>query len=151
MNLDVCKRILKYAGILMIVGAVLTIILGVASVMFGASSTAMPEAAADEEMQKGIAALLVGGAFIFISGIVDLIAGIISVKASGDSKYAKAAFIFSIISLISACAYAYRSFTTPGATVSAYIEPIASVVLSILVCYAAYLLMKDYKEKTIAE
>ena len=141
-SIDTCKKILKYAGIVMIVMALLTIALGVAATFFGVSAPGAQEGAIDENTAKGIAALLFGGASLIISGLIDLAAGIVSVKASSEAKFAKPAWIFSIISLLTSCFSAYKIFTRTSCTAGDIASAVISILLSILVCYAAYMLKK---------
>lgn len=142
-SIDMCKKILKYAGIIVMVLALLTIGLGVASTFFGANFPNLQSGAElDEEAAKGVMALLFGGVSLIVSGIIDLITGFVSFKASKEAKFAKPAWILSIFSLLTSCFNAYKIIKTSGITASSIASAVVSVLISLLICYAAYRLNK---------
>ena len=136
MTLDRAKTILKYCGIVIAVGAILTTALGLFLAFGGGyASTNMPEAQTNPEMQKGTLAIMIGGILMAISGIIHLLQGIFSVKASNDSKFGKNAYLFGILGLVATVASALASPVTldpafsPGLTVTVTV-PAASLVFA---------------------
>lgn len=146
MTLERAKTILKYCGIVIAVGAILTTALGLFLAFGGGyASTNMPEAQTDPEMQKGTLAIMIGGILMAISGIIHLLQGIFSVKASNDSKFGKKAYLFGILGLVATVASAISQFTAPNQTnkLSTVVGLIGGIVVSVAMVFAAKAVKED--------
>ncbi len=138
MELSTAKKILKVAGILSIVGGILVLILGLLAVFgSGYAAVEMPEAQTDPEYQTAAGVLLLGSVALVLSGIFTLIQGGVSVAASKNGKYATAALVFAVLSLISTLYNNIKNFSQQGVTGSSIVSLIIAVAISALICYAA--------------
>lgn len=95
------QTLLKVTGILMIIGAVLSIIISLLGVIGGAAVTSMSSVADDAETAVAATGLGVAVIIIFvialIAGIFQLVAGILGVKKSGVPNSAKPCLIIGVI------------------------------------------------------
>ncbi len=136
MSLETSKTVLKISGILTVIAAVLALIGGIALFGFGTMAAADQEFQAMEGAAEGLAgAYLIGFVFI-LSGIVSLIEGVISIKASKNTKYGTAAFIFAILGLLGAISSVVSSVKSSGSGTS-FISAVISIGLSVLILIAA--------------
>ena len=105
MSMDNAKSTLKILGILCIILGVLGILGGIGILVGGSflsgelfsSAVNTAEDAAAATAVTGL--LLVGGVVALVSGIIDLLEGIFSVRASNDFSKIQPAYIFAIIGL----------------------------------------------------
>ena len=102
-NIDNAKSTLKILGILCIILGVLGILGGIALVaggsliggeLFSAGVTSAEEAPAAGALTSLV---FIAGIIALVSGIIDLLEGIFSVRASKDFSKIQPAYIFSII------------------------------------------------------
>lgn len=94
------RKMLKFFGVLDIIFGILGLIFGIIVAATGGIGAAAPETAADTSLQMGVAALLVIGIFLIIAGLIDLIVGILSVRASNNPKKIGPVWMLALISLI---------------------------------------------------
>lgn len=148
MSLDNAKGTLKILGILCIILGVLGIIVGL--VLFASGSVIGAElfsgtfTSAEEATAAGALTAIVyfGGFLALISGIIDLLQGIFSVRASNDFSKIQPAYVFSIIGLalaiISLILEIVNGVTSGGAfDLTPIIHDICGIVFSGCILYAA--------------
>ena len=144
MSLETSRKILKISGILCLIGAALAILGGIVTIATGGMGTALPEMQTDDTVQKGVAALVGLGIATIISGIISLVEGIVSIRASKDNKYGKAAWIFAMISMLIALGRAGTEVKASGFNASSVLEFVFTLVISGLVYTAALNVKKAY-------
>ena len=137
MSIDTSQKILKVVGILCILSGIIGIIIGilgfVGSGIIGAG-IATEAVEATEEVGQAFGFAFVLGIFGVVSGVVDLLEGIFSVRAANDSAKIMPAWVFAVLGLIFAAISLVGSF---GGDVSKIISGVLSVVLSLIVFIAA--------------
>ncbi|MBR2742150.1 MAG: hypothetical protein IKD89_01010 [Clostridia bacterium] len=94
------RKMLKFFGVLDIIFGILGLIFGIMIAGTGGIGAMVPETATDTSLQTGVAVLLVLGIFLIIAGIIDLIVGILSVRASNNPKKIMPVWVLALISLI---------------------------------------------------
>ena len=147
MNIKTSKKILKVAGTLTLIGAIITIAMAVFSMVLGGVGATMPEVNTDKEFGDGVAFLLVYGFFEVISGVISLIEGVVSRRAAKDGKHATAALVFAVLSMISSISSSIDLVKKEGMTVPNIIAVVIGVALSLLIMLAAFAVRKDAKER----
>ena len=145
MNLETSRKILKIFGIIGIVLAVLSFIVSILSMVGGGVAAVQPEVTENEELAVGAAALMLAGVFGIISAIINLIEGIVSVKASKDNKFGTAAFVFAILGLIGSCVNGITSITNGGLDGASIVGVLLGIALSVLILLSANRVRVAYK------
>lgn len=142
MRIDSAKTTLKVLGIIAIIFGVLGIIASIGLIagteMVGKdlfTSSVMNQAGV-EDAATAVGIVMVLGAIMLISALVDLLLGIFSVRASNDFNKIMPAYVLSIISLIMSVATMIISFAG-GSVLSAILDSIASIVFSAVIFIAA--------------
>ena len=148
MELSTAKKILKFAGILSIIEGVFVLLLGILAVAgSGYAAQNMPEMQTNPDYQTAAGVMIVGSIALIIGGIFTIVQGGFSVAASKNGKHAMTALVFSIITLLSGIYNGVKGFTSAGgATSSTVISLVLSIVISMLICFAANTVRVAYKE-----
>ena len=147
MELSTAKKILKIAGILSIISGIFVLIIGILGAFgSGYASTNMPEMQTDPEYQTAAGFMILGSIVLIISGIFSIVEGGFSIAASKNGKYAMTAFVLSIITLISNVYSGIKNFTSSGVTTSNVFSLIISIIISLMICFAANTIKVAYKE-----
>ena len=146
MKFETGKKILKISGTLMIIGAVISILLAVLSLVMGGAGTQMPDVETNEEFAKGVVALLGTGVAGLISGLYSLVEGIVSRAAAKDGKHVKAAEIFATVGVINAVFSAYADFKKSGLNTTTIVSAAVLLCLTLLVLFAAKAVRKGTEE-----
>ena len=147
MSLNASRKILKISGILCLIAAAISIVGGSITITTGGMGAALPEMQTDSTVQKGVAALLGVGIATVISGIISLVEGVVSVRASKDNKYGKAAWIFAMISFLVAIGRAGTDLKNNGMNASGILTFVFTFVIGGLVYTAALKVKKAYDEE----
>lgn len=142
MNFETSKKILRVCGILILIGSVLEVVSGIFSMFLGGAAAQAPELASDQEIQGGIAALLLGGGSELVSGIIGTIEGYVCYCAGKDGTYTNAAYIFAILGLISAGLSLASLFVR---NIFAW-QTIVSGVLSFLLSFMLFMAAKKVRD-----
>ena len=133
MEKSTSQKIIKVLGILSIIGAVLCLV-GAAG-MFGVGGIgALSVDPEDSEMATGVVALFLGGFLLLISGLLELLQGIFSLRAAKDATKAQPLWVISVISLILSVISLISSFGKGGQEV---FSAIFSVIVSAVILYLA--------------
>ena len=99
MERSTSQKIIRILGILIVIGAVLCFIGGIALLgLGGIGATVVQET--EKEAVLGVGVALVIGVILIVSGIVDLIEGIFALRASNDATKARPLWIISLIAVI---------------------------------------------------
>ena len=139
---------MKISGILCFIAAAVSIVGGIVVISTGGLGAALPEMQTDDTVQKGVVALFGVGIATVISGIISLVEGIVSVRASKDNKYGKAAWIFAMISFLIAIGRAGTEVRASGFSASTVLTFVFTLIIAGLVYTAALNVKKAYdKEK----
>ena len=137
MSLDTSKKILKIAGIITIIAGAVLLLSGLLMVL-GLSQVTEEEAAANVDMVGGGILLTV---IIIASAVFSLLEGIFSVRASNDTSKIMPAWIFAIISSVSALISVFTTMTN-GSGASSILSAIVTLALNLLIFYAANTIKK---------
>ena len=135
MNIETSKKILKIAGILSIIGGVISILVGILATAGGGILAGIGEA---EDQGEGAMVAIVG-VIVLIAGIISLIEGIFSTRAAKDTSKIKPAWIFAIIGLVSN-GISFVSGIVQGGSAG---TGIVSVAFSVLIFIAANSIKKE--------
>jgi len=136
MSLETSKKVLKISGILTVIFAVLAIIAGIALLGFGSVIAVDEEIQAMEGAAEGVFGAYLIGILCLVSGTISLIEGVVSVKASKNTKYGTAAFIFAIFGLLGSISSVITSFKNNG-NASGFVSAFLTIALSVLILVAA--------------
>lgn len=142
-DLDTAGKTLKILGILSIISGVLGIIMGALSFAGSgmiAGGMATPGTIDPSEMDTAAAAtgmLLFVGAMLVISGIITLLLGIFSVRASNDYSKIGPAYVFAIINLALTIITIVANLVVSGIDLSSLFSNFVSIVLSGAIFWAA--------------
>ena len=137
MTVEGSSKILKIFGILGIIGAILSLIVGAIMLFAGPLVVATGEEGTEE---MGVLAFVVG-IIMIISGIISLIEGICSVRAAKDNSKIGPAWFFAILGLV----MGVISLGTTLANGGSIAGSIPSILFSILIFMAANTIKKDQK------
>ena len=140
MNLENDRKILKITGIISIIGAVLTCIIGILNligVFAGGESAAVVGM-----IQKKAMKYIILGIVTIISAICYLVQGIASIKASKQNKYGTKAIIWAIISMMISICRAWSEIRCYEWT----IPTITGLVITISIVGLIYFEAKKVKE-----
>ena len=150
MKLTTAQKVLKIVGIITIIGAILVILLGVLATT-GIGNAVEQNAAAldDAEVSTGAGLMMLGGIALIVGGFFDFVTGILSVMTSKNGKYAKVTLILTIISVVYSIVNSVASYTKSGFTTSNVITLIVEIVLSVLLCVAANTVKVAFEEGRI--
>lgn len=150
MKLTTAQKVLKIVGIITIIGAILVILLGVLATT-GIGNAVEQNAAAldDAEVSTGAGLMMLGGIALIVGGFFDFVTGILSVMTSKNGKYAKVTLILTIISVVYSIVNSVASYTKSGFTTSNVIMLIVEIVLSVLLCVAANTVKVAFEEGRI--
>lgn len=147
MSLMTSRKVLKVSGILCFIAAAVSIAAGIMMVATGGMGAALPEMQMDGNVQNGVAALKGVGIATVISGVISLVEGVVSVRASKDNKYGKAAWIFAMFSFLVAIGRAGTELKTNGMNASGILTFLFTLVIAGLVYTAALNVKKAYDEE----
>lgn len=142
MNLNTSKMILKVFGIISIIFGILGIVAGIMAVAGGAiigAGAAAGEIAADSKLAGGVALLGFGGLLVIVGSVIELLSGVLSVKASNDISKIMPAWVFALIGTITSIISVVSMFmqkTQPVKT-SNLVGAIVGVCTSVLIFVAA--------------
>ena len=150
MKLGTSKTILKVAGILTIIGAVLTLGFGAFTLVGGSISASLPEIQSDAQLFEGAGILMILGLATILSGIFSLVDGIVSVKASKNFKFGKAAWIFAILGLVASVGRAAAMIKSSSWDISTVIGCIIGLAMAGIICTAANKVRVAYKAGIVA-
>ena len=147
MSLSIAKKILKIVGVLTIIGAVISIIVG-ASSLFGSgiAFNNIVDVQVDEDLQKGVALLFFIGLTIIILALFNVVQGILSLMASKNNKYASLAWLLSIIYLVfitGSCMILLFQDSLDGKII---LGSLISIAISACTCYSANIVKKAYED-----
>ncbi|MBR0419201.1 MAG: hypothetical protein IJI66_08530 [Erysipelotrichaceae bacterium] len=150
MKLTTAQKVLKIVGIITIIGAILVILLGVLATT-GIGNAVEQNAAAldDAEVSTGAGLMMLGGIALIVGGFFDFVTGILSVMTSKNGKYAKVTLILTIISVVYSIVNSVANYTKSGFTTSNVIMLIVEIVLSVLLCVAANTVKVAFEEGRI--
>ncbi len=150
MKLTTAQKVLKIVGIITIIGAILVILLGVLATT-GIGNAVEQNAAAldDAEVSTGAGLMMLGGIALIVGGLFDFVTGVLSVMASKNGKYAKVTLILTIISVVYSIVNSVASYTKSGFTTSNVVMLIVEIVLSVLLCVAANTVKVAFEEGRI--
>ena len=150
MKLTTAQKVLKIVGIITIIGAILVILLGVlATTGIGNAVEQNSAALEDAEVSTGAGLMMLGSIALIVGGIFDFVTGILSVMTSKNGKYAKVTLILTIISVVYSIVTSVASYTKSGFTTSNVIMLIVEIVLSVLLCVAANTVKVAFEEGRI--
>ena len=150
MKLTTAQKVLKIVGIITIIGAILVILLGVlATTGIGNAVEQNSAALEDAEVSTGAGLMMLGSIALIVGGIFDFVTGILSVMTSKNGKYAKVTLILTIISVVYSIVNSVASYTKSGFTTSNVIMLIVEIVLSVLLCVAANTVKVAFEEGRI--
>lgn len=150
MKLTTAQKVLKIVGIITIIGAILVILLGVlATTGIGNAVEQNSAALEDAEVSTGAGLMMLGGIALIVGGFFDFVTGILSVMTSKNGKYAKVTLILTIISVVYSIVNSVASYTKSGFTTSNVITLIVEIVLSVLLCVAANTVKVAFEEGRI--
>ena len=150
MKLTTAQKVLKIVGIIIIIGAILVILLGVlATTGIGNAVEQNSAALEDAEVSTGAGLMMLGGIALIVGGFFDFVTGILSVMTSKNGKYAKVTLILTIISVVYSIVNSVASYTKSGFTTSNVITLIVEIVLSVLLCVAANTVKVAFEEGRI--
>ena len=150
MKLTTAQKVLKIVGIITIIGAILVILLGVlATTGIGNAVEQNSAALEDAEVSTGAGLMMLGSIALIVGGIFDFVTGILSVMTSKNGKYAKVTLILTIISVVYSIVNSVASYTKSGFTTSNVITLIVEIVLSVLLCVAANTVKVAFEEGRI--
>jgi len=124
-------------GILCILSGIIGIVIGILGFVGGGilgAGIANEAVEATEEVGQALGFAFIMGIFGLVSGVVDLLEGIFSVRAANDSEKVMPAWVFALLGLIFAVISLVGSF---GGNVSGIVSGILSVVLSLIIFIAA--------------
>ncbi len=149
MNLDTSKKILKIIGILTMIGASLTILLGIVAFMGIHAGVADPMIENDIGVEEGIGMMTLGGILFLALGVINLISGIVAFLAGSKAtkNLAAAAMLFEALSSIGAIANLFQA----GQTRSQIISGVLNILINVWAVYAAYIVRKNAVEKETEE
>ncbi len=145
MKFETGKKILKINGTLLIIGAIITILLGIFSFVLGGAGTQMPDVTEDPKLVEGVAALIFSGIGAIISGICSLVEGIFSRLTGKNGRFATVTLIFAILGVINAAAASYNEFSKSGLSTTTIISASVLCVLSVVIFLAAIAVKKGLK------
>ena len=92
---------------------------------------------------------MLGGIALIVGGFFDFVTGILSVMTSKNGKYAKVTLILTIISVVYSIVNSVANYTKSGFTTSNVIMLIVEIVLSVLLCVAANTVKVAFEEGRI--
>ncbi len=137
MNLETRKKVLKVVGILCIISGIIGIVFGILGFVGGGfigAGIANESLESTEEAGQALGFAFILGIVGLVSGCVDLLEGIFSLRAAKDSEKIMPAWIFALIGLVFAVVSLVGSFS---GNVSGIISGVLSVALSLIVFLAA--------------
>ncbi len=150
MKLTTAQKVLKIVGIITIIGAILVILLGVlATTGIGNAVEQNSAALEDAEVSTGAGLMMLGGIALIVGGLFDFVTGVLSVMTSKNGKYAKVTLILTIISVVYSIVNSVASYTKSGFTTSNVVMLIVEIVLSVLLCVAANTVKVAFEEGRI--
>ena len=142
MNTDTAKKILKVLGILTIIFAVFELLSAIAMVGCGSllgSATSVEGVTVDDAAAVAATSglITVFGFVVLIEGVIELLLGIFSVRASNDFSKIGPAYTLSIVGLALSVIGLIMTFVNGGFTASDIISGLVGIVFSGLLFYAA--------------
>lgn len=141
MNFETGKRILRIAGILTIISAVLTLLFAIAGIAAGGAAVSNPGIEADPELQQNVGLAIAGSIILLLAAALGLVEGIVCYRAgkSGKKRAATVAMFLAVLSTIMYIANQLRS-APQGTNI---VSVIINIVLNVLVIYAAYVVRQN--------
>ncbi len=138
MTLEQARKILKVAGIITIIGAIISLIMGIL-VVYGSGDVALtdPEVKTDADYQEMVGYFIISGIALGIAGVCSLIEGVFSILASKNGKYGKICWIFSIISVVTSLYHGIANLFKGEFKWSNLLSLLVSLALNALVLVAA--------------
>ena len=138
MALEQARKILKVIGIITIIGAVISLVMGIL-VAFGAGDVALtdPEVQTEADYQEIVGYFIISGIALAIAGGCSLNEGGFSILASKNGKYGKICWIFSIISLVTSLYNGITNLFKGEFKLSNVVSLLVSLALNVLVLVAA--------------
>ena len=138
MSLDTAKKILKVAGIIMIIGGLVSIVMGISiSFIGGYAGAEMPEAQTNPDYQKAALVMMGGGLFTAFAGIASIVEGIVAIMASKNNRYGTAAWILALIGLITSLLSAFNTIQKSGFNATNIVSLLIGLAISCLIYMAA--------------
>ena len=143
------QKVLLVLSILNIIGAVIMLLSGLLVMMggtlFGAvnpvdAATALEGSGLTQGQASALAG--VGGLLVIIAGIVELVLGILGVRAANDNQKIMPVWVLSIIQLV-LCALSLISAITSGSFGSKGISAIISLIIAVLIMWIANNIKKE--------
>ena len=125
-------KILKVAGILMIIGGALGIIFGILAI---AGINALSDLGVDKTL------LLVSSIFAIVAGIIELFAGIKGVKSSTDPAQASKCIIWGIV--VVACSIIAQIINVAGGGAFSASSLVTGLILPAAYIYGAFMMKKS--------
>lgn len=141
MNFETAKKVLRIAGILTIIGAVLTLLFAIAGIAAGGAAVSNPGIEADPELQQNVGLAIAGSIILLLAAALGLVEGIVCYRAgkSGKKRAATVAMFLAVLSTIMYIANQLRS-APQGTNI---VSVIINIVLNVLVIYAAYVVRQN--------
>ena len=123
------QKVIKVISILVIIVAILSILLGLASCVGGFAGVAASSGASESEQETlalgaGLLFFLGGGAII--SGVIDLIVGMLGVRGANNPEKIMPFFVISIIAVVFGC------FTTGQMDATTIASAVVQLVLMVV-------------------
>ena len=146
MKLTTAQKILKIVGILTILGAICTIVLGGLAVFGTKSAVESDPSIMNGTDADNVGILVIGGIGLLVAGLINRVTGILSVLSSKNGKFAKTTFILTLVSVVYSVANSLANYSKEGFNTSNVISLVVELVLSILVCVAANTAKVAYAE-----
>ena len=140
MDFETSKKVLRIAGMLSIIGAVFSLLIGIIGVVGGAAVSS-PGIESDSEFQQ-TAGLAVAAGFIFLLvAALGFVEGIVCYRAgkTGRKRTATVAMFLAVLSAIMSISNQLRS-ASQGSGIAGVI---INVALNVLVIYAAYVVRQN--------
>ena len=143
------QKVLLVISILSIIGAVLVLLSGLAMMMGGAlfgsiDSSEAASALAGTDITQDEAGVIAGmlGIIVIFSGVVELIMGILGVRAANNSQKIMPVWVFAIIEVI-LCVIGLASTVADGTFSSQGVSTVISLVFAVLILWIANNIKKE--------
>ena len=124
------QKVIKVVSILVIIVAILSILLGLASCVGGFAGVAASSGVSESE-QETLALVFLGGGAI-ISGVIDLIVGMLGVRGANNPEKIMPFFVISIIAVVFAVFNLIGCFTTGQMDATTIASAVVQLVLMVV-------------------
>ena len=141
MNFETAKKVLRIAGILTIIGAVLMLLFAIAGLAAGGAAVSDPGIESDTELQQSAGLAIAAGLIFLVSAALGLVEGIVCYRAgkNGRKRTATVAMFLAVLSAIVYISNQLRNAPQGSGIASV----IVNAALNVLVIYAAYVVRQN--------